>query len=60
MKFHFDVDFNMNLSRLLLAIETRKSSFELFREGILETSWIICIGPDSFCEIGRASCRERV
>lgn len=49
VKFHFDVDFNMNLSRLLLAIETRKSSFELVREGILETSWIICICPDSFC-----------
>lgn len=49
VKFHFDVDLNMNLSRLLLAIETRKSSFELVREGILETSWIICICPDSFC-----------
>lgn len=35
MKFHFDVDFNMNLSGLLLAIETRKSSFELVHEGIL-------------------------
>lgn len=49
VKFYFDVDFNMNLSCLLLVIEIRKLSFEFVCEGILEIFWIICICFDFFC-----------